>query len=122
MTSETSKKHTYMLNLEHITAQVADLARATGRHIVSLRRSQDVVVQAKGPHDFVTQMDKLSERLLVDGLERILPEAGFITEEHTRTDRAERYNWVVDPIDGTTNFIHNYRYSAISVGVCDCGM
>lgn len=102
-----------------ICSQVSDLARTTGQKLMQYRKENGLVIEAKGRHDFVTQMDKYSERLLVEGLERILPEAGFIAEESTRTNRGEKYNWIVDPIDGTTNFIHNMPPFAISIGLME---
>jgi myo-inositol-1(or 4)-monophosphatase len=54
----------------------------------------------------------------VDGLGKILPEAGFITEENTVSDRKD-LTWVVDPLDGTTNFIHGVPCYSISIGLLD---
>jgi myo-inositol-1(or 4)-monophosphatase len=74
-------------------------------------------IETKGRHNFVTGVDKEAERLLVAGLSGIIPGAGFITEEGTGSGRGARYNWVIDPIDGTTNFIHGVFPFAISVGL-----
>ncbi len=86
---------------------------------MAYRAENVLVVEEKGHNDFVTQMDKFSERLLVEGLAKIVPEAGFIAEESTRTDRGEHFNWVVDPIDGTTNFIHGVPPFAISIALME---
>lgn len=102
-----------------ICQQVADLARATGEQLKKHREENGLEIESKGHNDFVTQMDKFSERLLVAGLEKIVPEAGFIAEESTRTDRGEVYNWIVDPIDGTTNFIHSMPPFAISIALME---
>ena len=74
------------MNLAHITQQMSDLARRVGQQIWTLRQNTEVQIETKGRHDFVTQMDKLSEKLLVEELTQILPEAGFIAEEQTKTE------------------------------------
>ena len=78
---------------------------------------QGLTIEEKGRQNFVTQVDKEAEKILVSGLAELLPEAGFIAEEGTNNSRGERFNWVIDPIDGTTNFIHGVFPFAISVGL-----
>ena len=74
-------------------------------------------IEAKGKNDFVTHVDKGSEQRLVKGLSELLPEAGFIAEEGTSDKKGEHFNWIIDPIDGTTNFIHGLFPFAISVAL-----
>ena len=74
-------------------------------------------IEEKGRQNFVTEVDLKAEQILVSGLSELLPESGFIAEEGTSTRRGEKYNWVIDPIDGTTNFIHGVFPFAISVGL-----
>ena len=107
------------MDYQHICEQVSVLARNVGVELMHYRTNNQLIIEVKGSHDFVTQMDKFSERKLVDGLEQIVPEAGFIAEENTRTNRSEKYNWVVDPIDGTTNFIHSMPPYAISIALME---
>ena len=76
-------------------------------------------IEEKGRQNFVTEVDKHSERILVEGLSLLMPEAGFIAEEGTSSKRGERYNWVIDPLDGTTNFIHGVFPFAISVALAE---
>jgi myo-inositol-1(or 4)-monophosphatase len=78
-------------------------------------------IEAKGEHNFVTEVDRQSEEILVTGLSTLLPGAGFITEEGTSSAKGERFNWVIDPLDGTTNFIHGVFPFAISVGLLENG-
>lgn len=85
----------------------------------------DTAVSVKpGDANFVTAYDVAVEEQLYRELGRLLPDAVFIGEEaeenHTELLRSS-LALIIDPIDGTTNFIHDYRYSAISVGVCDHG-
>jgi myo-inositol-1(or 4)-monophosphatase len=104
--------------MEKILQQVIELAREAGKFI----KEQNALVTAadvevKGAHDYVTYVDKNTEKILVDGLSRIMPEAGFITEEGTSVKHGERYNWIIDPLDGTTNFIHKIPFYCISIGL-----
>ncbi len=76
-------------------------------------------IEEKGKQNFVTEVDKKAELILVSGLSNLLPEAGFIAEEGTSDKHGETYNWIIDPIDGTTNFIHGVFPFAISVGLTE---
>ena len=76
-------------------------------------------IEEKGKQDFVTEVDKKAEQILVSGLSNLLPESGFIAEEGTSDKHGETYNWIIDPIDGTTNFIHGVFPFAISVGLTE---
>ena len=67
-------------------------------------------------HNYVTHVDKESERRIVNRLSSILPGSGFIAEENPALRPAE-YTWVVDPLDGTTNFIHGVPLYCISIGL-----
>ncbi len=74
-------------------------------------------IEVKSLNALVSYVDKQAEELLVEGLMHILPEAGFITEEETVTNERKQYNWIIDPLDGTTNFLHRIPVYAISVGL-----
>ena len=78
-----------------------------------------LAIEEKGRQNFVTEVDLRAEEILVSGLSELHPEAGFIAEEGTNKNQGERYNWIVDPLDGTTNFIHGVFPFAISVGFAD---
>lgn len=73
--------------------------------------------ETKGKNDFVTHVDKASEEHLVRGLSQIIPGSGFIAEEGTGKGNPSEYTWIIDPIDGTTNFIHGSPPYCISVGL-----
>ena len=74
-------------------------------------------VETKDLNSFVSYVDKEAEKMLVKGLKEILPESGFIAEEGTETYRSETYNWIVDPLDGTTNYLHGLPVFAISIAL-----
>lgn len=108
------------MNHEIICKQVVDLTKNVGEFILSeQKKSNSLKVEEKGLHDFVTYVDKSSERKLVDGLAIIFPEAGFIAEEGTSVKKGEKYNWIIDPLDGTTNFIHGLAPFAISIALME---
>lgn len=84
-----------------------------------LNQIKESDIEQKGTHDFVTFVDKTAEEMLVKALHILLPEAGFITEEGTSTVRGPRYNWVIDPLDGTTNFLHGLPCFSVSVALVE---
>ncbi len=106
------------MNLELLTKQVANLSRTIGNYLRSeLKNLQSSDIISKETNDFVTYVDKTAEERLVSELGRLLPEAGFIVEENKEHSIHERYNWIVDPLDGTTNFIHGAPPFSISVAL-----
>ncbi len=108
------------MNLELMTQQVVNLTRAVGQMIRSeTDRLEENDVEYKGIHNLVTYVDKKAEDLLIAELQKILPEAGFIAEEDDRLPRGDRFNWIVDPLDGTTNFIHKIPLYSISIALTD---
>ena len=74
-------------------------------------------VEYKGTNDLVSYVDKTAERILVDKLILLIPEAGFITEENTLSINDKDYCWIIDPLDGTTNFIHGLNCFCVSVAL-----
>ena len=106
------------MDYKDICLQTVALAQHVGAFVRNERKQFDVNgIEQKGKNDFVTYVDKASEEKLVHGLSSILPDAGFIAEEQTSTYRADDYNWIIDPIDGTTNFIHGLPPHAISIAL-----
>jgi myo-inositol-1(or 4)-monophosphatase len=69
-------------------------------------------------NNLVSYVDKEAEKRLVEVLGKLLPEAGFITEEGTvEQSTKQEYNWIIDPLDGTTNFLHGLPIYSISIGL-----
>lgn len=105
-------------DLEQLTGQVCKLAKETGDFIrqerKKFRREQ---VEKKHAHDYVSYVDKESEKRIVATLSQLLPEAGFIAEEGSGSLTDENLYWVVDPLDGTTNFIHDNPPYCISIAL-----
>ena len=107
------------MDFQSLTQSVIAIATEVGDYLREERlKLSSVSSHAKGIHDYVTAFDKESERRIVATLKAALPESGFIAEEGTATHSgSERYLWIVDPLDGTTNFIHGLRTTAISIAL-----
>lgn len=108
------------MNLETLCTQVQELAREVGHFIYDERlkfTAADIIL--KGKSDMVTYVDKTSEARIVKGLRELLPNSGFIAEEGTAQDNGEKYRWVIDPLDGTTNYIHGISPFAVSIGLLE---
>ena len=112
--------------LEELTRAVCEIAREAGAYIREEREKFSLEsVERKHAHDYVSYVDKGSEQRIVSALRKLLPEAGFITEEGTTKGdetsnlKSQTLNltWVVDPLDGTTNFIHRYAPYAVSIAL-----
>lgn len=105
------------MDLEKITKNVCELSRETAvflKNEVDKLHSSDI--ESKGIHNYVTYVDKTSEERLMKDLAEILPGTGFIAEESPDLETKE-LNWVIDPLDGTTNFIHGVPVYSISIAL-----
>ena len=92
-------------------------ARLAAKEIHKFSRRMDKVkIYEKGPTDFVTQVDTIAENIIISSISEAFPNSAFLCEESGRSgkDNAELL-WVIDPIDGTTNFIHGFPYYSISI-------
>ncbi len=106
------------MNYNKIGFQALQLVQDVGAYIVYEGRKFDrQKVEFKGVHDLVSFVDKTAEERLVEGLSQLIPGAGFIVEEGSAAHSNEDYIWIVDPLDGTTNFIHGVFPHAISVAL-----
>lgn len=108
------------MDLNNTCRQVEALAQETAGFVKNefLHFDKDKI-EYKGKNDLVSYVDTGSEKMLVQGLKTIIPEAGFITEEGTEQAREARYQWVIDPLDGTTNFAHGLPVFCISIALLD---
>jgi myo-inositol-1(or 4)-monophosphatase len=107
-----------MIDLKYICTGIEKAAREAGDFILKESQGFDISrTEKKGLNDFVSYVDKGSERMLVKKLSLLLPEAGFITEEGTSKKVGLKYCWVIDPLDGTTNFLHSFHPFAISIAL-----
>ncbi len=77
----------------------------------------ELIVETKGEQDFVTQIDKRAEKFIREEVEKTFPTHGFIGEESGVTKKNAEFVWVVDPLDGTTNFIHKIPFFGVSIAL-----
>lgn len=106
------------LDLPKITQQTCDVAKQAGAFIREQAATFDVgAVQVKSLNSLVSYVDVESEKMLVKGLKEILPEASFLTEEQTVAQVETECRWIIDPLDGTTNFIHKVPVFSVSVAL-----
>ncbi|WP_053406368.1 inositol monophosphatase family protein [Persicobacter sp. CCB-QB2] len=107
-----------MKNLKDLCLEVIEIARAAGAFQRNECRQMDKSkIEKKGLNDLVSYVDKETEKMLVSKLSQLFPEAGFITEEGTTAQGQAEYTWVIDPLDGTTNFLHQLPLYSVSIGL-----
>jgi myo-inositol-1(or 4)-monophosphatase len=106
------------MNLEKITLSAVHAAHQAAQFIKQESKHFDQSkVEHKGLHDLVSYVDKNAEQILVELLQKSMPDCGFITEESTVLQSNREFNWIVDPLDGTTNFIHGLPCFCVSLGL-----
>ncbi|GAA5159889.1 inositol monophosphatase family protein [Viridibacterium curvum] len=86
-----------------------------------------IEVRTKQPSDFVTEVDQAAERAIIEVIREAYPEHGILAEESGRSDGAgdsaqSEFQWIIDPLDGTTNFIHGFPQYAVSIGITQKGV
>jgi len=90
-------------------------ARRAGDLIVrNVDRGPTLGVRAKSRNDFVTEIDQLAERDIIETIRRTHPDHGFLGEESGRSG-GDEFVWIIDPLDGTTNFVHGFPTFAVSL-------
>jgi myo-inositol-1(or 4)-monophosphatase len=109
-----------MTDLKSLCTEIESAARTAAEFITKESEVFNINdTESKGLNNFVTYVDKGSEKMLIEKLTPLIPEAGFIAEEGTSVKKGLKYNWIIDPLDGTTNFLHNVRPYAISIGLME---
>ena len=98
--------------------KVIDLSKEVGAFMKEEQKSfTESKVEEKSINSLVSYVDKQAEKMIVDQLTKLIPEAGYIAEEGTSTKVGEVYNWIIDPLDGTTNYIHGLPTYAVSIAL-----
>jgi myo-inositol-1(or 4)-monophosphatase len=104
--------------LEKICREVIDISKDAGNFIQQESKKFTLdKIEYKGARDLVSYVDKESEKLIVKRLKAILPEAGFITEEGTEEQNNKSLTWIIDPLDGTTNFLHKLPTYSVCIAL-----
>ena len=106
------------MNLQEICLQVIEAAKEAGSFIKqNYGKVNKDAIETKSHNSLVSFVDQNAEALLVNSLSKIIPNCGFITEEDTVDDDSKSYVWIIDPLDGTTNFLHNIPHFSTSIGL-----
>jgi len=96
-------------------------ARAAGRVITrSMSKMETIRVDVKGRNDLVTEVDKKSEQEIIWNIQQAFPDHGFLAEESGQHSGNE-YTWIIDPLDGTMNFVHGFPQFSISIALTKNG-
>lgn len=101
-----------MLNIA--TAAARDAGNIILRNIDKLDRIQ---IEVKAQNDFVTQVDRKAEEVIIAALHKAYPDHGILGEESGTQNEDSDYKWIIDPLDGTTNFLHGFPQYAVSIGL-----
>jgi len=107
-----------MIDFETTLHSVEKIIKDAGK-ILSLHFGKIIKedIEVKSKNDYVTFVDKESENFIVTQLKKIFPEASILAEEGEHKSTADGYRWVIDPLDGTKNYIHGYPLFCISISL-----
>lgn len=108
---DTREKKTLCENISVLTSEIADFIRTERKRFTPDK------IEYKGHNNMVSYVDKTSEAMITKKLKELLPESDIIAEEGTYSDNGYKYRWIIDPLDGTTNFIHNFAPYCISIAL-----
>lgn len=93
-------------------------ARAAGNIIVrNMDRIDRLTIATKRSNDFVTEVDQQAEAAIIDVLKHAYPDHGIFAEESGQQDKNAEYQWIIDPLDGTTNYVHGFPQFSVSIGL-----
>lgn len=106
------------MNYEIIKKQIIEKINYIDKNILSKRNADNLKIEEKTKANYVTKYDQEIEEYLKKALLEIVPNSSFLGEEGTQTTTNSSYKWIVDPIDGTTNFIHSLTFS-ISIALME---
>jgi len=108
------------MNYEALCKATLEIATEAGKYIFGrINQILPDAIEIKGRHNFVTEVDKTAEIMIINRLKNLVPGAGFIAEEGTTVTKGDVFNWIIDPLDGTTNFIHGAPPVAVSIALIE---
>lgn len=106
------------MNFQSLTLDIVEIAKRAAEYIeVESARFERSHIEYKGRNNLVSYVDKEVEKQVVEDLSKLLPEAGFLTEEGTVFNEHKSLVWIIDPLDGTTNFLHKLPVYSISIAL-----
>ncbi len=111
------------MNYKDLCFSVQEIAREAGSFIrTEGNKVTTEDIEFKDTTSLVTYVDKTAEANIVAALRKLIPEAGYVTEEGTADSNNEKFTWVIDPLDGTTNFLHGLAPHSVSIGLLENGI
>ena len=105
------------LNSANINVMIKACRKASKILIRDFGEIENLQVSVKGPGDFVSAADKKVEKVLIEELQKARPDYSILSEEIGLIDNDKSFKWIIDPIDGTANFLHGIPHFAISIGL-----
>ena len=106
------------MDFKEICLQAREIvSRAAAFIKAEVGKVEDSQIEDKEHNSLVSYVDKTAEQILVEGLSKIVPEATFVTEEETVENRPGEITWIIDPLDGTTNFLYQIPVFSVSVAL-----
>ena len=105
------------LNSANINVMIKACRKASKILIRDFGEIENLQVSLKGPGDFVSAADKKVEKILIEELQKARPDYSILSEEIGLIDNDKSFKWIIDPIDGTANFLHGIPHFAISIGL-----
>ena len=105
------------LSSANINVMVKACRKAAKTLIRDFGEIENLQVSIKGPGDYVSASDKKVEKILIDELQKARPNYSILSEEIGEINNDESFKWIIDPIDGTSNFLHGIPHFAISIGL-----
>lgn len=108
------------MNYKKLCEEVQKIAFETGNFIRGEQKKITTAnVEFKSVSSLVTYVDKTAEQQIVSALQKLIPNSGFVAEEGTANSNNENYTWFVDPLDGTTNYIHGLAPHSVSIALAE---
>ena len=106
------------IDLKKTLIQVCDTANDIGEYLKQEQsKLKKSAIEMKGTRDYVSYVDKEAEKKLVSALKEFIPNAGFLTEEETVEQVQKEYTWIIDPLDGTSNYVHGLAPYTVSIAL-----
>jgi len=84
---------------------------------VNSEQKQDFKIDTKAKNDYVTEVDRISEKIVIETIHDSYPEHSILAEESGKSQQDSDYRWIIDPLDGTTNFINGYPIWSVSIAM-----
>ncbi|MBN2134302.1 MAG: inositol monophosphatase [Acidobacteria bacterium] len=96
-----------------------EAAQKAGKYILDSRtaRSSLKIDRKENRNDYVTEVDRTSERMIIEHITSAFPEHSFLAEESGYSENRDQYRWIIDPLDGTTNYLNGLPLWAVSIGL-----